>query len=161
MLKNWRTSLLVVAGLVIVGQIAVWRHALIEEGKAIARVQQLDSLLAQNKTALARVDTLVVHDTLRVTATRLRVDSLRDTVLTHLTDTVLVKEFVARTDTALKTCTELSNDCAAFRRLAQQRFDAYEAKLKEQPVAVARSCIASNITTGILAGLVTHFVLRK
>ena len=53
-----------------------------------------------------------------------RVRTIRDTVLAQLTDTVRVKEYIARTDTALHACSELVDNCAAFRAFAIQKFAA-------------------------------------
>jgi hypothetical protein len=55
-------------------------------------------------------------------------ETLHDTVLAHLTDTVLVKTFVATADTQARVCTEVTNDCAAFRVAANQEIATLKAQ---------------------------------
>lgn len=52
-----------------------------------------------------------------------RVDTLRDSVLTRLTDTVYVREYVTRTDSALRACSALADDCRQFRLRADALID--------------------------------------
>jgi hypothetical protein len=120
-----------------------------------------DSVSRALAPKIARVDTLVVHDTVKVRVAITRVATLTDTVLHHLTDTVLVKEYVARSDTALKACSELSHDCAQFRSFAIQKFAAdsnkfvaFRASIPKPP----RFGFRSGLITGVAAVLAAiHF----
>lgn len=53
---------------------------------------------------VARVDTIRVRDSVAVVREVVTVDSLRDTLLLHLTDTVKVKQFITRVDTLKLAC---------------------------------------------------------
>lgn len=153
-LRFWREGALVLALLGLWGLWGARDRALVERGKALERYAVADSALRATAKQTARTDTLIVHDTKTVRQTIARVDTLRDTVLAHLTDTLVVKEFVTRADSALKACTELANDCATFRTLANQRFAAYEAKLAAQPAMVVRSCTGKAMVTLVIGGVV-------
>ncbi len=135
LLRYWKASAVALVVVFVVAMIMSWRHALINEGRALQQLAHADSVLATTKTQLKHTDTVFMRDTVRLARARLRVDSLRDTLLLHTTDTLLVKEYVARTDTALKACSDLEDTCARFRVQAQARFDAYELKLKTQSTA--------------------------
>jgi hypothetical protein len=120
-----------------------------------------DSISRSLAPKLAHVDTLVVHDTVTVRVAIDRVVTLRDTVLQHLTDTMLVKQYVARTDTALHACSELSDDCAQFRALAVQKFAADSNKFIAFKASIApppRFGFKSGAATGIAFVLtILHF----
>lgn len=66
---------------------------------------------AKYATASARVDTVTVT----VVRWASRTDTLRDSVLAHLTDTVVVKQYVQAVDSTVKACRDLVSDCARFR----------------------------------------------
>ncbi len=79
------------------------------------RVRAADSVRVVAGTALARADTVFVHDTLRFTRTLPPLAAIHDSVLVHLTDTLLVKQFVERSDSTVRACLDVVNSCAAFR----------------------------------------------
>lgn len=108
-------------------------NALKAEGIAVERYRVADSTLRVVTPQLARVDTLLVRDTVTVRTAVNRVRTLRDTLLVHLTDTVLVKQFVTRADSAAAACVELVTDCSAFRAFATQKIAALESKLNVAP----------------------------
>ena len=99
-------------------------------GEMRERARVADSSLRVNSQQLRITDTLWRHDTLTVRRTIARLDTLRDTVLRHLTDTALVVKYVERADSTVHACTDALNTCAQFRTLAYQRFDQYESKIK-------------------------------
>lgn len=149
-LKYWKAG---VVALALIVALTAWHqrdNALVARGKAIEQARVADSTLKAVKPQLARTDTLVVHDTVKVRYAISRLDTLRDTLLTHLTDTVLVKEYVTRADSVAKACTELSNDCAAFRAYASQTIAALQAKVKAQPATIKVRCTESNVVSGII-----------
>lgn len=74
-----------------------------------AQAAELDSL----RHRAARVDSVFVHDTVRLTQWRTRFDTLQDTVLQHLTDTVKVREFVRVADSTIAACSAVVLTCEA------------------------------------------------
>lgn len=125
-------------------------------GIASERARVADSALAVLRPQLAHRDTVLVRDTVRVMRLVARVDSLRDTLLIHLTDTVRVLQYVARTDSALKACSDLSHDCAAFRESATATIRALEQKLAAQPALAKRPSLlhdASRFVFGLGVGV--------
>lgn len=159
-LKYWRELAIGALVLTLMAKCVSRDHGIEARGVAKERGRQADSVLVVTKAPLARVDTLLVHDTLTVRNVIARQVALRDTVLAHITDTVVVKEFVRVADSVRTACTELAGDCAAFRRLAQQRFDAYEAKLAAQPIAEKRSCTGSTVISGVI-GVAVGFLAHR
>lgn len=147
-LKYWREGAITVLVLALVASCVARDHRLRAAGAATERTRVADSVLVVNRSQLVRVDTLLIHDTVTVRRTVAHLDTLRDTLLAHLTDTIVVKEFVKAADVTAKACSELSGDCAEFRRLANQRFAAYEAKLATVPPP--RTCTWSNVTLGAI-----------
>lgn len=161
LVRFWKEGAAIV--LVIMATV-LWQQktaALVREGRALERVRVADSILAIEKPIVVRLDTVVQHDTRTVTRTIARVDSLRDTLLVHLTDTLVVKEYVARTDSALKACTELSNDCAAFRASALTAIKALETKLAAQPMVIAKSCTMSNVVAAMAGVGATWLAVKR
>lgn len=80
--------------------------------------ERADQLAAQNEILKADNARLSVENAKRDTVWRIakaRVDTLRDSILYQLHDTVAVIRYVARTDSALKACSDLSNSCERFR----------------------------------------------
>ncbi len=159
-LKYWQTGL--VGAAIVFGGIMWHEHnvAEVEKGQALERIRVADSTLKAIRPAMARVDTLLVHDTVKVRVAINHVVTMTDTVLRHLTDTVLVKQFVTRADSAAKVCSELSNDCQAFRALATQQIAALNVKLAAQPKATSRSCTVSNVLVGMLGAGVGYLAHR-
>lgn len=82
----------IIAGLVVV---IVWRGQ--EADGLRARV---DSLQRQSR----RIDTVRQRDSVRVTRTVTTTQTLRDTLLQRVTDTVAVKEYIYQTDTLRTAC---------------------------------------------------------
>ena len=171
LLKYWQGGVAVVAILGFVAMCHARDTALTERGEARERARAADSVSRERARAadsvlrvtagrLARVDTLLVRDTVTVRRTIARVDSLRDTLLVRLTDTLVVKEFIARTDSALQACSALAGDCAAFRSIAQQRFAAYEARIAAMPALQAKSCVVPSLVTGVLGAAAGWLVKR-
>ncbi len=159
LLKYWQTTL---AGAAIIFGAVMWHEhnvAEVAKGVAVERTRVADSTLKAIKPQLARTDTLVVRDTVKVRIAVDRVITLRDTVLAHLTDTVLVKQFVTRADSAAKACVELSNDCQAFRTYATATIHALERKVATAPQATPQRHLASDVlwfTLGAAGGYFAH-----
>lgn len=81
--------------------------------KALAHRMVADSLaLRASDSALTVARSHVEHHAASYTRAR-------DTVLQHLTDTVQVKVFVARADSVVRACSELSESCGQFRVRAE------------------------------------------
>lgn len=159
LLKYWQAGL-IVALLAFGGtEWTLHNRAEVEKGKAIERAHVADSTLAAVKPVLQRTDTAIVHDTVTLTKALKITAILHDTVIQHLTDTVLVKQYIERSDSALKACTSLVNDCAAFRQAANTTIQALQAKLVVAGLVKPRSCIGPQVLSGILglgAGYLVH-----
>jgi hypothetical protein len=159
-LKFWPVG----AGVLVLGAGSLaWRqHNIDEQEKGALRVElrAKDSTLAANATQLAHVDTLWRYDTTTVRSITTKLSTMHDTVLAHLTDTVLVQQFVTRADSAAKACVELLNDCTAFHTLATQRFATYEGKIalleKAHPSSHHLTSDVVKIALGVVAGYLAH-----
>ncbi len=112
-------------------------------GAITERLHIADSVLVVERVRLARADTLLVHDTVTLRRSLVRLDTLRDTLLAHLTDTVRVKEFIASVDTTKGRCSETSGDCQEFRASALRTIGTLRgevADLKAMPAKPRRLC---------------------
>lgn len=101
--------LVLVGGLVGVGYV--------ERGVGRQQQQAIDNarIIAAAKGGVAKADTIYV--TRRDTLTRYvaRTTTLHDTVLRHLTDTVLVKQYVATADSTIRACSDVVLSCDTVR----------------------------------------------
>jgi hypothetical protein len=136
LLKYWKGASLVLLAVVVTCELQQWHAAAIGRGQAMERARQQDSVIAVLSKQSAKVETLFVHDSVRLTRLAVRYDTLRDTVLAHLTDTVLVKQFIAATDSGKRACVETANDCAAFRLSANQEIATLRAEAHPAPILV-------------------------
>lgn len=153
----WREAAIVGLVLALLVAFRARDNALVARGQAQEQARVADSTLHALKPVLARTDTLVVHDTLRVTRLVPKLETLRDTVLSHLTDTIIVKQYVAVADSMRQACSELTHDCAAFRQNAQATIRALEAKLAVQ--VPKRSCVMPSLVSagvGLAGGFLLH-----
>ena len=92
-----------------------------DEKAAIAKQAVTQALLAQSDSAYTaaahRADSAsrqLTTDTLIIHHETVRYQAVHDTVLTHLTDTVVVKEFVQAADSTIHACTRALHDCASL-----------------------------------------------
>ena len=160
LMRYWRETLIIILAAWCIGLFVAHERRVEQRGVAKEKTRVADSVIKVVTPQLARVDTLVVRDTVRVRVAVNRVTALHDTVLRHLTDTVLVKEFVTRADSAAKACTELSGDCAAFRAFATQKMAALQSKVDAAPAIVVKSCVAPGLVSG-LVGLAVGYVAHR
>lgn len=160
LLKYWQTGVAIVLLGVAVGYCRARDSANVERGRAQERYRVADSSLKVIEKKLMAVDTLIVRDTIRVRKTVEKVVTLRDTVLKRLTDTVLVKEFIRVADSTVRACTDLSRDCAEFRRFALQKFQQDSVKLNAIRPIVAKSCVLPVGMSVVLGGVGGWFVTR-
>lgn len=153
LLKFWQPSLVAVA----LGFGALeWRAhnaAEVAKGRAEARAEQADSVLRAIAQQLPKKDTIFQRDTVRLLHLVSHTDTLRDTVLKHLTDTVIVKAYVQASDSTIRACTSVLHDCAAVQALLRQQVGALETKLAAVPVAQPRSCVNTGLVSGLLGAL--------
>lgn len=163
LLRYWKEAAIVGLVLGLVAMCHARDNALVQRGQALQRAHVADSTLRAVTPKLARVDTLLVRDTVRVPHLIAKVDTLRDTLLTHLTDTLLVKEYVTRTDSAINACSDLLGDCTAFRVYATTTIQALRDKLSAQPAIVTKSCVPSNAVSVLLgaAGAIVYDRVRR
>lgn len=132
-------------------------------GAAQEKNRILDSTLTVLATAKAQVETVTVRDSIRFTRFAEHTVTLHDTVLSHLTDTVLVKQFVASSDSTIHACHELLNDCAESKRLSAREINALRAKLAVQPATIHRSSFGATVLhvgLGVLVAEAYHAIRR-
>ena len=103
----WIVLALVVAA--ILG--ALWMRGIVKNREAQDYITLLEHRVKATDTVY-RIDTLYFTRTLKVEVAK------RDTVLKHLTDTVLVKQFIAAADTAIRACQSVVLTCE--QRVAQR-----------------------------------------
>lgn len=151
-LRFWREGVIALAFLFLVQQCHARDKAIEERGRWQERARVADSVLKIAERRINVTATKILVDTVRVRHTVERVTTLRDTVLQHLTDTVTIKEFVRAADSTVRACSELTTDCAEFRKFAIQKFQADSVKLAAvRPIVQSRSCTATAVT-GIILG---------
>jgi hypothetical protein len=126
----WLIGLLLAVA-VIGGAVAMKQYD--ETAEAREHLQLLAHHVVTTDT-IFRTDSLYFTRKLKVAA------GLHDTTILHLTDTVLVKTYIAMQDTVIKACTRVVNDCAA--RVAT----------RDSIIAVYRSLKPSRIGLGLAAG---------
>lgn len=160
LLRFWREAAIVVLALALIGSCHARDHRIAASAVAKEQSRQADSTLRVVTPRLARVDTLFVHDTVVVRPTLARIITLRDTVLQHLTDTVLVREYVTSSDSAAHACTDLLNDCAQFRIDATASIAAWKAKALAAPQIVVKSCTQGEVVSGVL-GVAVGYLGRR
>lgn len=111
---GWRLALLAgglgLAVVVLVGQ-RVAQHV---RADAVAQLLLAhdDSLIHRYQLHADSLHVVVEHDTVTLRHTVTQYQTVHDTVLRHLTDTVTVKEFVQAADTAIHACQRALGDCA-------------------------------------------------
>lgn len=163
--KFWRESLLALSAALLLGTWMSYRRALIMRGQAMEAARVTDSLLKANAVQITKVDTVLVEHLAKVPFVISKVDTLRQVVREHLTDTLVVKEYIEKTDSALQVCRSLTDECSTFRTLAQQRFSTYEQKIQNlQRVQSTMSCGRSNVVSaslGAVGGALGALVLRR
>ncbi len=107
----------------------------VERGRAMERLRASDSTLQVLTAQRPKIVYEFVHDTLRLTMRVAQLDTIRDTVLHHLTDTVRVKEFIATADATVQACRDVLNSCAALHRNDSLTIRALEQKVHDIPIA--------------------------
>lgn len=148
--RYWQAALIV--ALLGFGVIQWKRHsaALVREGQAIERVRVADSTLAVLAIQQRKVDSVYVRDTLRFTRWRDSVAVQHDTVLAHLTDTLIVKEFVRVADSTLASCSDLFRSCQVRASVLEAQLTQERSKLAVAPLTSPRSCTGANAVWGLL-----------
>jgi hypothetical protein len=158
-LKWWREILIGALIVALMGACVSRDHRIAAGAVAKEQSRQADSVLRVVTPQLYHTDTIFIKDTVVVRRAVDRVITLRDTVLQHLSDTVLVREFVTRADSAAQACSELLNTCSVYRQQATAEIAALKAKVAVAPIIQTRSCVASDVlwgAIGIGAGYLAH-----
>ncbi len=150
--RYWSTALLAGVALALVVSIHSCNAEHIATGRALERSRVADSALAELAKAKAKTDTVYRRDTLRLVQRIARVDTLRETVLHHLTDTLTVKEYVTATDSALKVCSAVRLDCDEYRRISTAELAELRVKLAAASSVSPRSCLATGLWSALGAG---------
>lgn len=135
-LKYWPIA---AAALLAIAIVLAWRSALNARelaGKAKERIRVADSVIAANKATLTRTDTAILHDTKTVVAyvDRYHADTLwrHDTVRVAGDTSVRIAiptATLALTDSTIRACRQLADDCAAFRLSANATMAAQQSKI--------------------------------
>jgi hypothetical protein len=149
LLRYWKFGVIAVLVVAVVGFCHARDNALAERGRAQERAHVADSTLKVIAAERKRVDTLWRHDSVRVTRYADRVIRMADTVLRHLTDTMLVKEFVRTADTTAKSCRDdLPSSCAERHRLDALEIAQWKAKAQAAPAVRPRQHWGLGTTLG-------------
>lgn len=141
-------------------------HAATVNGQAREKIRIADSTIKANASALHRTDTAVVHDVKTTTAyiDRYHADTLwrHDTVRVAGDTTARLAiplPAVARTDSTIRACQALTNDCAAFRAAAnatllaqQSKIAALSSQIKAQGSIWRRCGIGAGVAATYAAG---------
>jgi hypothetical protein len=160
LLRYWKAGLIVLLAFACVAFAQQWHAATIAKGEAIERARTQDSVVAAQAKQLAHVDTLVVHDTVRLTRLIARTDTLRETLMQHLADTVLVKQFVTQAEAEQRACVDVKNDCAAFRLSAADEIATLRAQAHPAPIIVFQPTLKQRAqysgTGAAIGALIAH-----
>lgn len=130
---------------------------LVAEGVAQEKTRVADSVLHVVVPERIRAETAFVHSTNTVTRLVTRLDTLRDSVVRHKTDTVLVDRFITVADSTARACTEALGNCATLRALLTKERDQWRVMAESAPIAQPRSCTTSNVIIGALAAAAGYF----
>lgn len=155
LLKYWRETALVAVVLVAVALFRGRDDALKRAGAAEALTQVVRDSLRSNAKQIRVIDTLIRHDTLVQRRLIARTDTLRDSVIAHIHDTAFVVQFIKAADSTIHACTETTNDCATFRRLAESRFNGYEQEIAALHLARPR-WYSDRVSIGPYVGVDQH-----
>ena len=146
----------------VLGEKAIVGHI---QQDAIARtlLAHDDSLISKYQMAADSFAVIVKTDTLRLTQREEHYTTLHDTVERHLTDTVLVKEFVEQADTTIKACKRVVLDCTqevtALRAELTAATDANAQEARLMPTFVQRHVGWVAGVVGV-AGLILGHAIR-
>jgi hypothetical protein len=111
---------------------ALWMHSRDGDREALDKIDLLNHRVRITDT-LFRTDSLYFERKLKVAVGK------RDTVMLHLTDTILVKAYIAASDTAIRACQSVVLDCST--RVAQ----------RDSIIALYKTLKPSRISLGIQA----------
>jgi hypothetical protein len=142
--------------------------AMKQRGAAEARAHVADSLLRISSQRLAHVDTVLVQGAAAATKWLTRVDTIKtlrvDTVYAvgdtaHHQPLVQIPagRYTFFTDTLAPSCKSLTQDCAAFRKEAYDRFALYESRINSTATSVCPSrlpAVGGGFAAGFAAGVV-------
>lgn len=104
----WRLVIYVAVGILIALGIRSLRPSVPAENPAYdALVAALNRKMAGDSLSLDSARVALAKSSINAGRTIVRYRTARDTVLQHLTDTVRVKEYVARADSVVRSCSEL------------------------------------------------------
>lgn len=123
----WREA--TILGVLVFAVIGWHRHNVAQQeiGALQEKLHVADSTLKVARPLVKVYDTQIVHDTLKLNRIVTQLKTLHDTTRIH--DTTWVKAYIATADSGLKVCSELSNDCQAFRANATAVIAAQDTKI--------------------------------
>src|SRR5581483_5417692 len=86
-------------------------RAAVEADAADRNAAQWEATAKELASRATHAETVYVHDTVTADRTLVRYRVVHDTVLAHLRDTVVVKQFIAQSDSTIHACTRALGDC--------------------------------------------------
>lgn len=137
-LRYWKEGVMVLLVLTVVGFCRARDRAVGDRRVAQDRAHVADSTLKVIAQLKLRAETTYIHNTKRLVVHTARVDTLRQTVLQHLHDTTVVKEYVVATDSALKACSDVRQSCDERHRLDALEIAQWKTKAQTAPAAQPR-----------------------
>lgn len=84
-------------------------------GRQLQQAEDAQAALHVARAAVAKAETVYVAKVDTFTRWQTRTVALHDTVLKHLTDTVLVKQYVASSDSTIRACSAVILSCDTVR----------------------------------------------
>lgn len=166
LLRYWKLGVIAIVLVFGVTMCVQRDHALVERGVAIEKNKKADSTIKAVNEKIASLNSALTARTARI-GTALG-DLRTDTLWLH--DTVPVggevriavpPSTLVKMQEVQRSCGALANDCEAFRAAANLKIKALESKVAMAPTITMRSCVPSNVTVGVLAGVAGYFVGRK
>jgi len=116
--------------LAIVGWRGISEH-IAQDATAHLLLAKDDSLVVYYRARADSIHATVVHDTVQTTKWYAKYETIHDTVLKHLTDTLTVKEYVQITDSTIKACRLVVQDCQQETAQLRLELAASEDKAKQ------------------------------
>lgn len=135
---------LIIAGVVVglIGSAVTWKHlydkARRAEGALMERTREWESERDSLRLAIATRDTVFVRDTLRLVQWRQRFDTLRQSVVVNIHDTITVKEFVRVADSTVATCTAALGECSLLYQSAKAQIAVQDSLIMSYRVQIPK-----------------------
>ena len=152
----------IAAGLLGAAGIAWHEHnqRLVAEGVAQEKTRVADSALKVVTPARIIAETALVHDVRTVTKLTTRFDTLRDSVIRNVHDTIQVVRLITVADSLAHACTDALGGCEKLRALLTTERDDWKAKAQAAVSVPQRSCLAPSVI-GVLLGAGAGYLAHR